>query len=83
MPNSHSMDTKVTLKLSKRVIDNARAHQVSLSQLIENYLGALRGPEKGKPEIPPFVKSLGVSPLKGEAADSHKSYLDYLEQKYR
>lgn len=58
------MDTKLTLKLDKSVIEKAKAYasdqQVSLSKLVENYLNALTSKSREKDEISitPFVKSL-------------------------
>ncbi len=58
------MDTKLTLKLDKSVIEKAKAYasdqQVSLSKLVENYLNALTSKSREKDEISitPFVKCL-------------------------
>ncbi len=66
------MDTKLTLKLDKDVIekakDYAKNHQTSLSQLIENYLSSLTAdPEKKtKRKVSPLVESLtGIIPDEG------------------
>ncbi len=56
------MDTKLTLKLKKRVIDQAKRyaadHETSLSKMIENYLAAITAESEEKDEISPLVKSL-------------------------
>ncbi|HRN57871.1 MAG TPA: DUF6364 family protein [Agriterribacter sp.] len=80
------MNTKLTLNLSKRIIENAKdyakSHKVSLSQLIENYLNALTKKEEKENKVSPLVESLtGVIP-KEEEADYRKGYYDYLNKKY-
>ncbi len=59
------MDTKLTLRLDKYVIDKAKEYassqKRSLSRLIESYLKSLIDTDKFQPEddeISPFVKSL-------------------------
>ena len=85
------MDTKLTLKLNKQVIDRAKnyaaAHHRSLSGIIEAYLQSLVGATETKNadeiEISPFVKSLatGVSiPLN---LDYKKEYSDFLAEKHK
>lgn len=66
------MNTKLTLSLSKRVIENAKeyakSHKVSLSQLIENYLSSLIKKEEKEIKVSPLVESLtGVIPKEEEA----------------
>jgi hypothetical protein len=55
------MKTKLTLKMDSSIIQNAKifakSKNVSLSQLIENYLSLLTNP-KGDDEVTPLVKSL-------------------------
>jgi len=65
------MDTKLTLKLDKVVIEKAKryasSHSRSLSSLVESYLESITSGEPktnaDEPEISPFVKSMasGVS----------------------
>lgn len=81
------MNTKLTLNLSKTVIeeakDYAKNNSVSLSKLIENYLSSLTASEKKiKPKVSALVESLtGVIP--DENNDDYKSgYRNYLSQKY-
>ena len=80
------MDAKLTLKLEKRVIDQAKRyaseHDISLSKLIENYLAALTVESEEKDEISPLVKSLsGVVQL---PLDSNEKELfhKHLNDKY-
>lgn len=62
------MDTKLTLKLNKSIIEKAKEyaalHNVSLSRMIESYLQSLVDKEtkqEGKIiEISPFVKSMAT-----------------------
>lgn len=81
------MNTKLTLKLQKEVIDQAkiyaREHSVSLSLLVENYFRFLAG--KKQPlefELSPTVKELsGIIDLP-EDFDLKDDYTDYLTEKY-
>ena len=85
------MDTKLTLKLDKLVIENAKkyaaSHQQSLSRIIESYLKTLvnKEPEKGKKkiEISPFVKSLATGVRIPADLDARKEYRAHLEEKYK
>jgi len=78
------MDTKLTLKLSKRTIENAKMYakwkNVSLSKLVESYLSMLADPKEL--ETTPLVKSLsGVVKLPPEF-DAKKAYKKHLAEKY-
>jgi hypothetical protein len=83
------MDTKLTLKLDKGVIEKAKAYaadqQVSLSKLVENYLNSLTShpPKTDEIAISPFVKSLTNGSTIPADYDYKKDYQDYLEEKYR
>ena len=83
------MDTKLTLKLDKGVIEKAKAYasdkQVSLSKLVENYLNSLTSttPKTDEIAISPFVKSLTSGTTIPSDYDYKKDYQDYLEEKYR
>jgi hypothetical protein len=85
------MDTKLTLKLDKFVIDKAKeyasTHKRSLSRIIESYLRSLinkNGPKDSDDiEISPFVKSLATGVNIPEDFDYKKEYGDYLTQKYK
>jgi hypothetical protein len=80
------MDTKLTLKLDKLIIENAKEYakekNISLSKMIENYLQAITNKRKNEIEISPLVKSLtGVI---GQQDDNYKKdYTDYLSKKYQ
>lgn len=85
------MDTKLTLKLDKFVIDKAKEyaalHKRSLSRMIESYLKSLI--DKDSPdfqdeiEISPFVKSMASGVKLPENFDYKKEYADYLSEKYK
>lgn len=81
------METKLTLRLRKSVIDRAKqyAHNqnTSLSKIIESYLEYLTKSEKNETEITPLVKSLsGVIDLKKDY-DYKEDYADFLSNKYQ
>jgi hypothetical protein len=81
------MDTKLTLSLDKKVIDQAKKYakkkNISLSKLIEGYLDKVSSKEKEEPFISPLVRSLsGVLPLP-KGFDPKKGYGDFLSQKYK
>ena len=86
------MDTKLTLKLDKNVIEKAKIyaaeHKHSLSSMIENYLKAVTSIEKKetneKDKISEFVKSISIG--NGEIPpdfDYKKARQDYLTEKYK
>ena len=86
------MDTKLTLKLNKEVIDRAKEYastqKQSLSRIIESYLQSLvsiRGQETDKDniEISAFVKSISTGVHLPVDLDSKKEYSDYLSEKYK
>lgn len=83
------MDTKLTLKLDKGIIERAKMYatdqKVSLSSLVENYLNSLTTnlPSQKEFTISPFVKSLTNGPTVPADYDYKKDYQDYLEEKYR
>lgn len=56
------MNTKLTLNLDRRIIENAKdyakSQKTSLSQLIENYLHALIRKEEKDAKVSPLVRSL-------------------------
>lgn len=84
------MDTKLTLKLDKFVIEKAKeyaaSHKRSLSRLIESYLKSLvilDSPEsKDEIQISPFVKSLSTGVNIPDDYDHKKEYTNYLSKKY-
>lgn len=85
------MDTKLTLKLDKYVIDGAKeyasSHKKSLSRMIEAYLKSLINKENEQAnseiEISPFVKSLKTGVKLPSDYDYKKEYGDYLMEKYK
>lgn len=84
------METKLTLRLRKSVIDRAKdyaqQHHISLSKLIESYLEnvTVSKPLDTELELPPLVKSLsGVIKMDESSSEFKKDYGDYLEKKYR
>jgi len=81
------METKLTLRLNKRVIDRAKNyahnHKISLSKMIESYLESLTKQNAETTEISPLVESLsGVIQL-NEDFNYKKSYSTYLNEKYK
>jgi dsDNA-specific endonuclease/ATPase MutS2 len=80
------MDTKLTLKLDKHIIENAKKYakekKISLSKMVESYLNSITKESEEKVEITPFVESLsGVINISKE--DYKEDYSDYLNEKYR
>ncbi len=86
------MDTKLTLKLDKNVIEKAKIyateHKHSLSFMVENYLKAVTSMEKKETNdeiiISEFVKSISIG--NGEIPadfDYKKDRQDYLLEKYK
>ena len=80
------MNTKLTLKLDKTVIENAKRYslqrKVSLSELVENYFRSLTEYSEEK-NYSSVVKELsGVISL-GSEEDLKKDYTDYLMEKYK
>ena len=82
------MDTKLTLKLDQKVIEQAKVyarqkHQ-SLSALVEQYFRFLvvREAEPEPPEISPTIQQLSgiLDPV--ETDQAREEYIDYLERKY-
>jgi hypothetical protein len=84
------MDSKLTLKLDKSVIEQAKEYaknnQVSLSRLIENYLASLtqkKNSKKKEIEITPFVKSISGSVKLPKDFDYEKVKYEHLMEKYK
>jgi hypothetical protein len=80
------METKLTLRLKKSVIDQAKRyandHETSLSKLIENYLSAITTDARSMVKISPLVQSLsGVMQL-SENEDTNSKYHEHLNKKY-
>lgn len=79
------MDTKLTLKLDKSVIEPAKEYakknQVSLSRLIENYLASLiqkDNTNKKELENSPFVISIVKGVSISYYFDAREVYREYL-----
>jgi tRNA uridine 5-carbamoylmethylation protein Kti12 len=85
------MDTKLTIKLDKYVIDKAKdyasSHKKSLSRLIESYLKSLviqdNSNDNEEIRISPFVKSISSGVSIPAELDYKKDYADYLIEKYK
>ena len=83
-----AMDTKLTLKLNREVIEKAKRYttekKLSLSRLIENYLAALTS-DKGNEDlqISPFVKSLSSGVKIPADYDYRKDRAHDLDEKHK
>lgn len=85
------MDTKLTLKLDKEVIEKAKEYATSqkrsLSRLIESYLKTLIDNDNSNREesieISPFVKSMQSGIKIPTEYDYKKDYGDHLTEKYK
>ncbi len=86
------MDTKLTVKLNKEVIDRAKvyasSHKRSLSRIIESYLQSLvlqEGIETDNEriEITEFVKSMSTGVRVPSDIDVKNEYSTYLSDKYK
>ncbi|MBL0117888.1 MAG: hypothetical protein IPP89_02635 [Saprospiraceae bacterium] len=84
------MDAKLTLKLDQEIIKKAKKYasrrKLSLSRLIENYLGSLTSDQKNDDdeiEISPFIKSLQTGVNITADLDYKKEYRKYLTEKYK
>lgn len=85
------MDTKLTLKLDKLVIEQAKkyasSHKRSLSRIIESYLKSLVNQDKNSDEseieISPFVKSMSTGIKIPTDIDIKSGILDHLEEKHK
>lgn len=82
------MDSKLTIKLDKRTIEKAKEYakenNISLSRLIENYLGRITSNSQAKQgfENDPIIKSLsGV--IKPVEDNWKEGYQEHLDKKYR
>lgn len=86
------MFTKLTLRLEKNVIEDAKSwadeNRVSLSQLVSMLFKSLGGKRKHASELTPWTKKLmGIASEKGKKQPTDEelkeSYIDYLEEKYK
>lgn len=81
------METKLTLRLKKRVIERAKKyahdHNTSLSKMVEFYLESITAKKASDAEITPLVESLsGVVEFEKDF-DYKKDYPRYLVEKYK
>ncbi len=81
------METKLTLRLNKQVIDRAKTyahlHDISLSKMVEAYLEAVTTQKATATETSPLVESLsGVIDLETDY-EFKKGYTNYLTEKYK
>ena len=85
------MDTKLTLKLDKFVIEQAKeyasSNKRSLSRIIESYLKSLVNRDKNDDEldieISPFVKSMSTGVKIPQDLDYKSEFLDHLIEKHK
>ncbi len=85
------MDTKLTLKLDKSVIERAKeyasSNKRSLSKIIEAYLKLLviqdKKEEEPDMEISPFVKSMSAGVKIPSDIDDKSAYLEHLLSKHK
>jgi len=85
------MDTKLTLKLDKFVIEQAKeyasSHKRSLSRIIESYLRSLINRDKNDNEsdieISPFVKSMSTGVNIPSDLDYKSEILNHLSEKHK
>lgn len=82
------MDSKLTLKLNKDVIERAKQYasekKMSLSRLIESYLQSITSEiEIDDIEISPFIKSISTGVSIPNDLDYKKEYANYLMNKHK
>lgn len=86
------MFTKLTLRLEKNVIEDAKSwadeNQVSLSQLVSMLFKSLGRQSKPAADLTPWTRKLmGIAKQKGKKPPTDEklkeSYVDYLEEKYK
>ncbi len=85
------MDTKLTLKLDKFVIEQAKeyasSHKRSLSKIIESYLKSLinrnKNDDKSDFEISPFVKSISTGVNIPADFEYKSEILNHLMEKHK
>ena len=80
------MDTKLTLKLKKTVIEQAKKyasdHETSLSRIIENYLAAITAESNENDEISPLVKSISGVIHVSKDFNHKENFHKHLNEKY-
>lgn len=81
------MDSKLTLKLNKTVIEKAKAYasekKISLSRLIESYLQSITSAENEDDiEISSFVKSMSTGVSLPNDLDYKTKYSEHIIEKH-
>ncbi|MCX6251215.1 MAG: DUF6364 family protein [Bacteroidetes bacterium] len=80
------METKLTLRLKKKVIEEAKKyandHKTSLSKLIENYLSAITQESKSIKKISPLVQALSGLIHLSENENPKEKYQEHITEKY-
>ena len=82
------MDKKLTLSLNDNIIETAKlyakSNNISLSKLIESYLGSLTNKEQTKEnQITPLVESLSGVISIDDDFEVKDGYTQYLIEKYK
>lgn len=81
------METKLTIRLKKKVIDQAKEyafnHKISLSKMVEAYLESITEQAKDDIEITPLVESLSGIIHLNDNHDLKNDYANYLAEKYK
>jgi len=82
------MDTKLTLKLDKDVIEKAKryavTHDISLSQMVEKYFIAVTGEgNDNNVTLSPVVRELSGVIDADSSSVYRDDYADYLANKYK
>ena len=79
------MDTKLTLKLDKSIIESAKEYarekNISLSKIIENYLQLITTNKEAEIKVSPLVESL-IGVIDKPSKDYKKDYSNYISEKY-
>lgn len=81
------MDSKLTLKLDKKIIERAKLYaeskQISLSKLIEMYLRSVTAEKDKKSEISTLVGELSGVVKLPKNFNEKDAYTNHLMQKYK
>ncbi|QNL50594.1 hypothetical protein H8S90_03020 [Olivibacter sp. SDN3] len=80
-------NTKLTLNIRDRVINNAKAyakaHHTSLSKIVEHYLASLSEDKVPDAEVSPWVRELAAVKKPIADFDYKEAYHNYLINKYK
>ncbi len=81
------METKLTLRLNKEVIEEAKKYalsqNISMSKMIETYLKSIVKSRNQKITITPLVESISGIIQLDEDIDYKKDYNSFLKEKYK